>query len=180
VAHAVAVALGASLDVFIVRKLGVPGHEELAMGAMASGHVPVLNDVIVQALRIPRHEIDIVAARASGEIERQEREFRGGRPAERIAGRMVILVDDGLATGATMRAAARAVRAQEPARLVIAVPVAARESCEALRGEADAVVCAETPEPFHAVGLHYRDFAPTSDDEVRTLLRTPARTVPTP
>lgn len=170
VAYRVARALGAPLDVFLVRKLGVPGHEELAMGAIASGGTRVLNPEVVAALGIPGGTIDAVAAREAEELERRERAYRGERPPPEVRGRTVILVDDGLATGSTMRAAVAALRRQEPARLVVAVPVGAAETCEALRAEADAVVCVLTPEPFYAVGLWYRDFAQTTDDEVRELL----------
>jgi putative phosphoribosyl transferase len=170
VGYEVALALGAPLDVFIVRKLGVPGHEELAMGALASGGVRVLNAFVVDRLQIPGNAIDAVARREQAELERREREYRGGRPAPDVRGRTVILVDDGLATGATMRAAARALRMQGPARVVVAVPVAAGETCEEFRGEVDDVVCTLTPEPFYGVGQWYGDFGQTTDDEVRALL----------
>lgn len=170
VGYEVAQALGAPLDVFIVRKLGVPGHEELAMGAIATGGVRVLNETVVQQLRIPATIIDAVARREGEELERREREYRDGRPAPDVRGHTVILVDDGLATGATMRAAARALRQMGPARVVMAVPVAAGESCEELRGEVDDVVCTLTPEPFFGVGMWYDDFAQTTDAEVRDLL----------
>jgi len=162
--------LGAPLDVFLVRKLGVPGYEELAMGAVATGGVRVLNDEIVRGLGISEHEIDAAAARELQELARRERLYRGDRPLPDIAGRTVILVDDGLATGATMRAAIAAVRQQQPARIVIAVPTASPDTCEALKAEADDVVCAMTPEPFLAVGHWYEDFTQTTDDEVRELL----------
>jgi putative phosphoribosyl transferase len=170
VGYEVAVALGAPLDVFVVRKLGVPGHAELAMGAIATGGVVVLNTGVVRALGITETLVEQVAEREERELSRRERLYRSERPAEPIAGRTAILVDDGLATGASMRAAAQAVRRQAPARLVIAAPVAAAETCDELRAAADEVVCAETPEPFYAVGLWYRDFTQTSDDEVRSLL----------
>jgi putative phosphoribosyl transferase len=170
VAHEVAIALDAPLDVFLVRKLGTPGQEELAMGAIASGGVRVLNEDVIRLLGLSTGDIDRMAARESREIERREREYRGARPPADIDGRTVILVDDGLATGATMRAAARAVRAQRPRELIIAVPVAARDTCESLRAEADTVVCTETPEPFQAVGLWYSDFQQTPDADVRRLL----------
>jgi putative phosphoribosyl transferase len=170
VGYEVARALGAPLDIFLVRKLGVPGHEELAMGAIASGGVRVLNPRVVDALGISAAEIERVAAQEQAELERRERAYRGGRPPPRVAGCDVILVDDGLATGSTMRAAAAALRAMHPRRLVVAVPVAAAETCEELRGEVDEVVCAMTPEPFYAVGLWYEDFAQTTDEEVAALL----------
>ena len=170
VAYEVARALGAPLDVFLVRKLGVPGHEELAMGAVATGGVRVLNDQVVRALRIPDYVIDAVAAQEQQELARRERLYRGGRPPPDVRGRTVILVDDGLATGATMHAAIKALRQLQPARLVVAVPTAAPETCEALRAEVDEVICAITPEPFYAVGLWYEDFSQTTDEEVRDLL----------
>lgn len=171
VAYEVARALGAPLDVFLVRKLGVPGHEELALGAIATGGVRVLNDHVVRGARVSPEQIEAVAAREQAELERREREYRGGRPPPEIRGRVVILVDDGLATGATMRAAAEAVARQGPARVVIAVPVAAAETCRALSRQVDEVVCAETPEPFWGVGMWYQDFGQTTDEEVRALLR---------
>jgi predicted phosphoribosyltransferase len=170
VGYEVARALGAPLDIFLVRKLGVPGHEELAMGAIATGGVRVLNDEVVHALRVPAAVIDRVASIEQRELERREREYRGDRPEPDVRGRTVILVDDGLATGSTMRAAARAIRALGPARLVVAVPVAAAETCDSLESEVDDVVCLRTPEPFYAVGLWYEDFSQTTDDEVRELL----------
>jgi predicted phosphoribosyltransferase len=166
----VARALGAPLDVFLVRKLGVPDYEELAMGAVATGGVRVLNDEIVRGLGISEHEVDAAAARELQELARRERLYRGDRPLPGIAGRTVILVDDGLATGATMRAAIAAVRQQQPARIVVAVPTASPDTCEALKAEADDLVCAMTPEPFLAVGHWYEDFTQTTDDEVRELL----------
>ncbi|MGH2356065.1 MAG: phosphoribosyltransferase [Chloroflexota bacterium] len=168
----VAKALGAPLDVFLVRKLGVPGHEELAMGAIASGGVRVLNHDVVDTLFISGQVIDAVAAREQQEMARRERAYRGDRSAPDVRGRAVILVDDGLATGSTMRAAAVALRQQAPRRIVVAVPVAAPATCEELGAEAevDEIVCAWTPEPFHGVGLWYDDFSQTTDDEVRDLL----------
>jgi predicted phosphoribosyltransferase len=166
----VAHALGAPLDVFLVRKLGVPGHEELAMGAVATGGVRVLNDEIVRGLGISEPEIDAAAARELQELARRERLYRGDRPAPDVAGRTVILVDDGLATGATMRAAIRALRQQEPRRIVVAVPTSSPDTCEALKAEAVEVICAMTPEPFFAVGHWYDDFTQTTDHEVRDLL----------
>lgn len=166
----VAQALDAPLDVFLVRKLGVPGHEELAMGAIASGGIRVIDPDIVQTLRIPEHVIDTVARMEQRELERRERVYRGERPEPEIRGRTVILVDDGLATGSTMRAAVEALRLQHPERLVVAVPVAAPETCDSFRDEVDDVVCAVTPETFVAVGLWYRDFSQTTDEEVHELL----------
>src|SRR3984893_6956590 len=163
-------ALGAPLDVFLVRKLGVPGYEELAMGAVATGGVRVLNDEIVRGLGISEHQIDAVVARELQELARRERLYRGDRPPPYIPGRTAILVDDGLATGATMRAAIEALRRQQPARTVVAVPTASADTCEALKAEADDVICAMTPEPFFAVGHWYEDFTQTTDDEVRKLL----------
>ena len=166
----VARALGAPLDVFLVRKLGVPGYEELAMGAVATGGVRVLNDEIVRGLGISEHEIDAVVARELRELSRRDRLYRGDRPLWDVAGRTVILVDDGLATGATMRAAVQALRQQQPGRIVAAVPTASPDTCQVLKAEADDVICAITPEPFFAVGHWYDDFAQTTDDEVRELL----------
>jgi predicted phosphoribosyltransferase len=166
----VARALGAPLDVFVVRKLGLPGHPELAMGAIASGNVRVLNDDAVRWYRIPESAIEAAARDERPELERRERAYRDGRALASIKGRTVIIVDDGLATGSTMRAAVRAVRRLEPARIVVAVPVGARETCEALRDAADEVVCSFVPEHFSAVGLWYADFSQTTDEEVRHLL----------
>jgi predicted phosphoribosyltransferase len=166
----VAHALGAPLDVFVVRKLGVPGYEELAMGAVATGGLRVLNDDIVRGLGIREIEIDAVVARELQELARRARLYRGDRPPPDVGGRTVILVDDGLATGATMRAAVQALRQQLPARIVVAVPTASPDTCEALRAEANDVICAMTPEPFIAVGHWYDDFTQTTDDEVHDLL----------
>jgi putative phosphoribosyl transferase len=170
VAFEVARALHAPLDVFLVRKLGVPGHEELAMGAIASGGVRVLNEEVVRTLHIPEETIDAVAAEEQRELERRERTYRGDRPPADVRGRTVILVDDGLATGSTMRAAVAALRRQEPARIVVAVPVGAVETCEELGTEADGAVCVRTPDPFYAVGIWYGNFSQTTDEEVRDLL----------
>jgi predicted phosphoribosyltransferase len=175
VASEVAHALGAPLDVFVVRKLGVPGHSELAMGAVATGGVRVLNEDVVRALGIADVAIEAVARRELAELARRERLYRGERPPPDVRGRTVVLVDDGLATGATMLAAVEALRRQEPARIVVAVPTGASDTCEALRDKADDVVCAVMPEPFHAVGAWYRDFSQTSDDEVRNRLEGGAR-----
>ena len=170
VAHEVAGALGAPLDVFLVRKLGVPGREELAMGAIASGGVLVLNDDVVRALRIGPEEIRQVADDERKELSRRERLYRGDRPLPDVAGRTVILVDDGLATGSSMRAAVQALRKLQPARIVIAVPAASRSTCKDLAAEVDEVVCAATPSPFYAVGQAYLDFSQITDDEVIKIL----------
>jgi predicted phosphoribosyltransferase len=170
VAYEVARALGAPLDVFLVRKLGVPGYEELAMGAVATGGVRVINDDVVHALRIPDFVIDAVAEWEQQELARRERLYRGDRPPPDVRGHTVILVDDGLATGATMLAAVKALKLQQPAHIVVAVPVASPDTCEQLQSEVDDVVCAVTPEPFYAVGFWYEDFSQTSDEEVRELL----------
>jgi predicted phosphoribosyltransferase len=159
----------------LVRKLGVPGHEELAMGAIASGGVRVLSDDIVDALGIPDRMIATVAANEEHELARREKAYRDDRPAPAVRGKTVILVDDGLATGSTMRAAAAAIQAQHPERLVIAVPVAPQQTCESLLRDADDVVCATIPEPFFAVGNWYDDFTQTTDTEVRELLRRAAQ-----
>ncbi len=170
VAYEVARALDAPLDVFLVRKLGLPGQEELAMGALATGGVRVLNDEVVRALDISDDVIETVTAREARELARRERVYRGDRPAPDVRGKVVILVDDGLATGSTMRAAVAALRQQGPARVVVAVPVGAPQTCAEFRAEADEIVCARTPEPFHAVGLWYADFSQTTDEEVHELL----------
>ena len=175
VAYEVARSLQAPLDVFLVRKLGVPGYEELAMGAVATGGVRVLNDEIVNGLRIPDDVVEAVTAWQQQELARREQLYRGDRPAPDVRGRTVILVDDGLATGATMHAAIAALRRQQPARIVVAVPTAPPEMCEALRAEVDDVICAITPQPFRSVGLWYEDFSPTTDEEVRELLARAAR-----
>ena len=171
VAFEVASALRAPLDVFLVRKLGVPGHEELAMGAIATGGVRVLNEEVTSRMHIPSSAIDEVAGREEQELKRRERLYRGDQPPPNVQGRTVILIDDGLATGATMRAAATALRQMHPAKIIIAVPVAASETCEEFRSEVDDVICVAVPEPFMAVGAWYSDFSQTSDDEVRKLLR---------
>jgi putative phosphoribosyl transferase len=171
VAYEVACSLGAPLDVFLVRKLGVPGHQELAMGAIASGGVRVVNDDVVDWYGVPASVIDAVAVEEQSELERRERAYRDDRPPLELSGRTIILIDDGLATGSTMKAAVKAVRIQTPARIVVAVPVGAADTCRELTGVADEVVCVRTPEPFSAVGLWYRDFGQTTDVEVRELLR---------
>lgn len=171
VGYEVALALGAPLDVMQVRKLGVPGHEELAMGAIASGGVRILSENVVATLGITERVIASVAAAEEHELDRRERIYREGRPFPDVRGRIVILVDDGLATGSTMRAAAAALRAHGADRLVAAVPVAPKETCEALRDLVDDVICAVTPESFLAVGEWYEDFTQTSDTDVQDLLR---------
>ncbi len=163
-------ALNAPLDVFVVRKLGVPGHEELAMGAIATGGVRVLNDEVLGYVPVPRSVIEAVARREQQELERRERAYRGNRPPIDVAGKTVVVVDDGLATGSTMRAAVRALRKMQPRAIIVAVPVAARQTCDDLRREVDELVCLRTPEPFQAVGLWYENFDQTSDAEVHDLL----------
>ncbi|HEX2339504.1 MAG TPA: erythromycin esterase family protein [Vicinamibacterales bacterium] len=170
VAHEVAARLKAPLDIFLVRKLGVPGHAELAMGAIAAGGIAVLSESLIRQLGIPRALVDQVAARERLELERRDVAYRGGRRPAAVRDRTVILIDDGLATGSTMEAAILALRQQAPARIVVAAPVGARETCERLGRLADRVVCVSTPEPFDAVGLWYQDFSQTTDDEVRQLL----------
>jgi putative phosphoribosyl transferase len=178
VAYEVARALRAPLDVFLVRKLGLPGHEEYAMGAVASGGVRVLNPEVVGELHLSDELIDTVTRRELQELERRERAYRGDRPFPDVRGKTVILVDDGLATGSTMRAAAEALRQQRPARLVVAVPAGSPQTCDEFRDEVDEVVCALTPEPFYAVGLWYDDFSQTTDDQVRALLAAARQEVP--
>jgi|SRR5688572_6148460 len=171
VAFPVAEALDAPLDLFLVRKLGTPGHRELAMGAIASGGIRVLNDEVVKWYGIPPEAIDAVAREEERELGRREIAYREGRDGVPLEGRVVILIDDGLATGSTMMAAVKAVRQRAPGRVIVAVPVGARETCGALAAVADEVVCLRMPEPFSAVGQWYLDFDQTSDDEVRKLLR---------
>jgi putative phosphoribosyl transferase len=170
VAYEVAAALQAPLDIFLVRKLGVPGHEELAMGAIASGGVRVLNEEVVNYSQLSDEVIEAVTKREQQELERRERLYREGRLALPVRGRTVLLIDDGLATGSTMRAAAVALKQQQPAQIIVAVPVAAAQTCNEFQDEVDKVICATTPEPFYAVGLWYEDFSQTSDAEVRDLL----------
>ena len=170
VAYEVARTLDAMLDVFLVRKLGVPGHEELAMGAVASGGLRILNEEVVEQLGIPADQIDAVAAKELEELARRERLYRGGRPLPDLRDRTVIVVDDGLATGATMRAAIGALRQAQPARIIVAVPVAAPEIREEFKNLTDDIICGTTPEPFFAVGRWYIDFEQTTDDEVVALL----------
>ena len=166
----IARALDVPLDLMLVRKLGVPGHRELAMGAVAAGGIRVLNEDVVRTLDLDDEAIETVARGEQRELERRSEAYRAGRPAAEVADRVVILVDDGLATGATMRAAVAALNAQRPARIVVAVPVAPPETCEALREEADEVVCLAEPDPFMAIGVWYEDFPQLTDDEVRELL----------
>jgi putative phosphoribosyl transferase len=175
VAYEVARALGAPLDVFLVRKLGLPGREELAMGAIASGGIRLINEDVVRAYDVTEAEIEGVAEAEQKELERRERAYRDGRSLPPLHDRTVILVDDGLATGATMHAAVLALRQESPAYIVVAVPVAASETCDEFRGIVDHIVCAETPSPFYAVGLWYEDFAQTTDEEVHDVLTATAR-----
>jgi putative phosphoribosyl transferase len=170
VAYEVARRLEAPLDVFVVRKLGLPGQEELAIGAIASGGVRVLNEDLLARLRVPRQVVDQVAAQEEVELARRERAYRGPRGVVPVSDRVAILVDDGLATGASMRAAAMALRRLNPVQVVVAVPVGAAETCAEFGAYADEVICAETPEPFWAVGNWYDDFSQTTDEEVRELL----------
>lgn len=174
VGYEIARALDAPLDVFIVRKLGVPGHEELALGAIASGGARVLNEDVLDMVHVPADVIERITEREAVELGRREHAYRGDRPPVELRGRTVIVVDDGLATGSTMRAAVLALRAHQPERTIVAVPVAARETCELLARSVDDVVCARTPDPFHAVGLWYENFEQTTDDEVRELLASAA------
>jgi predicted phosphoribosyltransferase len=171
VGYEIASILNLPLDVFIVRKLGVPGEEELAMGAIASGNVRALNQSVIEQLNIPESVIDTVANREAHEVERRERLYRGDKPPVDVSNRIVILVDDGLATGSTMKAAVAALRRQHPAKIIVAVPTAPPDACDELRPNADEVICAVTPEPFFSVGLWYEHFEQTSDAEVSELLR---------
>ena len=172
VAYEVARALNAPLDVFLVRKLGVPGYEELAMGAIASGNVRVLNNDVVDHLGISNELIDRVAEREQRELQRREQLYRGTSPPLKVRGWTVIIVDDGLATGSTMRAAVNALKDMAPAKIIVAAPVAARETCESFKKEVDSTcVCVMSPESFQGVGLWYRDFSQTSDEEVCYLLK---------
>ncbi len=170
VAYEVAMTLHVPMDILVVRKLGVPGREELAMGAIASGGIYVLNEAVIVMEQIPLEIVHEVAKRELKEIERRERVYRGDRPLPIIEDRTVILIDDGLATGATMHAAIRVLRQQSPARLVVAAPVGAEQTCNQFRDEVDEIICAVTPDPFIAVGMWYEDFSQTTDEEVRDLL----------
>lgn len=170
VAFEVAKELNLKMDIFIVRKLGVPGNEELAMGAIASGNIRVLNEDVIRSFRIPQKAIDEATANELGELERRERIYRKNRPVPKISGSTVILIDDGLATGATMRAAVAAVKTKNPAKVIIAVPVAAPDTCSDFGSEVDEVMCVATPEPFYGVGAWYEDFSQTTDKEVCDLL----------
>lgn len=166
----VAEELRVPLDVFVVRKLGVPGQEELAMGALASGGVRVLDEELIRLAGVNAQDVERATAVASEELSRQEARYRGDRPFPDLRDKAVILVDDGLATGSTMRAAVRALRAQRPVAIIVGVPVGAPETCDALRAVADDVICVEKPDPFRAVGLWYEDFSQTTDEEVHALL----------
>jgi putative phosphoribosyl transferase len=175
VAFEVSQALGAPLDVFLVRKLGMPGHEEFAIGAIASGGVTVLNEETLRDYGVGREQVEAVVEAEQRELERRERRYRGDRPFPDLTGRTVILIDDGLATGSTMRAAVAALRQERPARVIVAVPTAPPETCEELRPIVDEMICLITPDPFYAVGLWYEDFSQTTDDEVHELLERAAR-----
>jgi putative phosphoribosyl transferase len=179
VAFEVASALQVPLDVIVVRKLGVPGQEELAMGAIATGGVRIFNNDVVQFLDIPNEMIDKIAASEQEELERRERLYRGGRPAYAVKGRVAILVDDGIATGATMHAAVAAIKQRQPYRIIIAVPTASPSTCDEFTAEVDEIVCVMRPEPFIAVGYWYRQFSQTSDEEVRTMLEQANQGFPT-
>jgi putative phosphoribosyl transferase len=178
VGYEVARALHAPLDAFVVRKLGLPGQEEFAMGAVASGGVTVIDEAVVEQLGVPRAALQEVLDRELEELRRREEIYRGGQPPPDLTGKTVILVDDGLATGSSMRAAVAALRRAKAGRVIVAVPIGAYETCEMLRDEADAVICVRTPEPFHAVGVWYQNFEQTTDEEVRDLLARAARETP--
>jgi predicted phosphoribosyltransferase len=170
VAYEVANTLGAPLDVFLVRKLGMPGHEEFAIGAIASGGVRILNEETLRDYGVTDQQVEAVVAAEQRELERREHRYRGDRPFPAVTGRTVILIDDGLATGSSMRAAVAALRQEHPARIAVAVPTAPAETCMELRAVVDDLICLMTPDPFYAVGLWYEDFSQTTDDEVRELL----------
>ena len=174
----VARVLRAELDIFLVRKLGAPGHEELAIGAVASGGIRILNAALIKDLHLSQEIIEQITTREYRELERREALYRAGSAAIPIRGRTIILTDDGLATGASMKAASKAVRAEGPRRLIVAVPVAARQTCDELRDDVDEVICAETPEPFMSVGSWYDDFRQTTDEDVKMLLEKAARAAP--
>jgi putative phosphoribosyl transferase len=178
VAYEIAMRLGVPLDMLVVRKLGVPGHSELAMGAIASGGIRIIDQRVVNVQGISREAFEAVEARERGELERREHAFRAGRVPLDVAGKIAILVDDGLATGASMAAAIDAIRTRSPARVVGAVPVAPPETCQALRERADEMICLVTPDHMYAVGLWYQDFTQTTDAEVRGLLDAAARELP--
>ena len=171
VAYAVANALNAPLDILLVRKLGVPGQDELAMGAIASNGILILNNSVIQRLGIPESVVEAVSKRETKELHRREQDYRGVRPPVDIPGKTVIVIDDGLATGSTMKAAIAALRRQNPAKIIAAVPTASPETCEELKSAADEIVCAIMPEPFYAVGFSYEDFEQTTDAEVRELIQ---------
>lgn len=175
VAFEVADALHSPLDIFVVRKLGVPGQEELAFGAIATGGVRVINDDVARSMHLSPEQIEATVVREQAELARRERSYRGHRPIPNPTARTIILVDDGLATGATMLAASRALRQENPSKIVVAVPVAAPAVCEEFRSEVDEIICAITPEPFYAVGLWYEDFSQITDEEVRHFLDRAAR-----
>ncbi|HEU0292276.1 MAG TPA: phosphoribosyltransferase [Anaerolineales bacterium] len=177
VAYEVALALNAPLDIFTVRKLGVPGHEELAMGAIATGGARVINQDIIRIFNIPQGLVEAVVKQELKELERRERAYRGDRAMREIHDHTAILIDDGLATGASMHSAIMGLRAKDPAAIVVAVPTAAPETCEALKQEVDDIVCATTPEPFYGVSRWYEDFSQTTDEEVQMLLEDAARQV---
>ena len=171
VAHEIAVKLGLPLDIFLVRKLGVPGYEELAMGAIASGGVRVMNEDVMRQIRIPDSAVEAVTRREELELKRREVAYRGNRPPLNVEGLTVILVDDGLATGSTMRAAVTALRRQNPKRIIVAVPTASPDVCDEFKAEVDEILCGMTPTPYYAVGAWYEDFSQTTDEEVRQLLQ---------
>jgi len=171
VAFEIAQALKLPLDVFLVRKLGVPGQEELAMGAVASGNVRILQPEVIEGLGIPRLAVEAVTAEETRELARRERAFRGDRPRPQVCGRNIILVDDGLATGSTMRAAVTALKLQRPERIIVAVPVADSETCDEIKNEVDEIICLRTPTSFYAVGSWYETFPQLTDEEVREFLR---------
>jgi putative phosphoribosyl transferase len=175
VAYEVALALSVPLDIFMVRKLGLPGREELAIGAIASGGIRVLNSDIIRMLSVPEEVINFVVRRELQELQRREKLYRGDRPSPEVRDRTIILIDDGLAAGASMRAAVAGLRTQHPARIIVAVPVAAPETCDAVQSEVDEIICAITPEPFYGVSRWYEDFSQVTDEEVRILLETANR-----